>query len=48
MRTVALDADILILGGGAAGCYAALSAAACPGMRIMIVEKAHISRSGCL
>lgn len=49
IETVKLKTDILIIGGGAAGCYA--------GVRIkeeqektdvLIVDKAHIKRSGCL
>ncbi|MDR0827273.1 MAG: adenylyl-sulfate reductase subunit alpha [Desulfovibrio sp.] len=46
-----IDADILILGGGTAGCWAALCAArasAGKGLRIVIAEKARIERSGCL
>lgn len=47
--TVHLDTDILIIGGGAAGCYAAVEARTLePGVRCLIMEKAHIDRSGCL
>jgi adenylylsulfate reductase subunit A len=48
MRIQELDTDILIIGAGAAGCYAALCAARASGARILLVEKAHIERSGCL
>ncbi len=44
-----LDADLLIIGGGTAGCFAAIRAAEeDPKLRILIVEKANIRRSGCL
>ncbi|MFQ5863560.1 MAG: adenylyl-sulfate reductase subunit alpha [Candidatus Brocadiales bacterium] len=49
MDTVHLETDLLIIGGGAAGCYAAVEAKALgPGARCLIMEKAHIYRSGCL
>jgi adenylylsulfate reductase subunit A len=42
-------ADLLIIGGGTAGCYAALTAAAAsPQLQILVAEKANIRRSGCL
>ncbi|MDQ0205005.1 adenylyl-sulfate reductase subunit alpha [Pectinatus haikarae] len=43
-----LSTDILIAGGGTAGCYAALKLAEKATKNIMIVEKANIKRSGCL
>ena len=44
-----LDTDILIIGGGAAGCAAAIEARELdPNARIIILEKAQIERSGCL
>ncbi|MBW1823905.1 MAG: adenylyl-sulfate reductase subunit alpha [Deltaproteobacteria bacterium] len=44
-----LDTDILIIGGGAAGCAAAVEAREHnPQARIIIMEKAQIERSGCL
>ncbi len=44
-----IDTDLLIIGGGTAGCYAAARAARKnPDLRILIVEKANIRRSGCL
>ena len=43
------DTDILIIGGGAAGCAAAIEARENnPHARIIIMEKAQIERSGCL
>lgn len=43
-----IDTDLLIIGGGTAGCYAALTAAEAPGIRVLIVDQAPIIRSGCL
>lgn len=41
-----ISTDILIIGGGAAGCFAALTAAKT--VKVIIAEKANIKRSGCL
>ncbi|MBC2580794.1 adenylyl-sulfate reductase subunit alpha [Clostridium sp. DJ247] len=43
-----LNTDILVVGGGAAGCFAALTAAEDPSIQVIIAEKANIKRSGCL
>lgn len=43
-----LKTDILIIGGGTAGCYAALTIAEKSDKKVLICEKAHIKRSGCL
>ncbi len=43
-----IETDILIIGGGTAGCYAALTIAEQSHARVLICEKAHIKRSGCL
>jgi adenylylsulfate reductase subunit A len=43
-----LDTDILIIGGGTAGCYAALTIADNSDYSVVIAEKANIRRSGCL
>lgn len=40
-----IDADVLILGGGVAGCHAAMSAAK-RGARVVVVEKGAVVRSG--
>ncbi len=48
MKTERIKTDILIIGGGTAGCYAAVTAAEDSDKRILICEKAHIKRSGCL
>ncbi len=47
MKTI--ETDILIIGGGTAGCYAAVEAKEKnPDIDIVILEKGHIERSGCL
>lgn len=44
-----LETDLLIIGGGTAGCLAAVEAKEKdPALRVTILEKAHIERSGCL
>ena len=43
-----LHTDILIVGGGTAGCYAALTIREESDYSIIIAEKANIKRSGCL
>ena len=48
MKTENISTDILIIGGGTAGCYAAMTIAANSDKKVLICEKAHIRRSGCL
>lgn len=49
MKIEKIDSDVLIIGGGTAGCYAAIKLAeADSSLKIVIVEKANIKRSGCL
>ncbi len=55
MKIERIKTDLLIIGGGTAGCYAAIIAAGiqnnpqvAAGTKILIVEKANIKRSGCL
>jgi len=49
ISTVQLKTDILIIGGGAAGCMAAIEIKRLdPGIECVVMEKAHIERSGCL
>lgn len=43
-----LTTDVLIIGGGTAGCYAALTIREKSDALIIIAEKANIKRSGCL
>jgi adenylylsulfate reductase, subunit A len=42
------ETDILIIGGGTAGCFAALTVREHSEASLIIAEKAHIKRSGCL
>jgi adenylylsulfate reductase subunit A len=49
ISTIKLDTDILIIGGGAAGCMAAIEAKKLDqSIKCVVMEKAHIERSGCL
>ena len=43
-----IHTDVLIIGGGTAGCYAALTIREKSDAKIIIAEKANIKRSGCL
>lgn len=43
-----LHADVLVIGGGTAGCYAALTLREHSKLSIIIAEKGNIKRSGCL
>lgn len=43
-----LAADVLIIGGGTAGCYAAMQLGRKPELAVIVAEKANIERSGCL
>lgn len=48
MKTEKISTDVLIIGGGTAGCYAALTISENSAKKVLICEKAHIKRSGCL
>ncbi|MFQ5405617.1 MAG: adenylyl-sulfate reductase subunit alpha [Candidatus Micrarchaeia archaeon] len=44
-----IDADVLVIGGGTAGCLAAFRAReASSDCKVVVLEKAHVERSGCL
>lgn len=43
-----IHTDVLIIGGGTAGCYAALTVCRNSDCSVLIAEKANIKRSGCL
>src|SRR5688572_9921138 len=49
MQQTTLEADIVVVGGGSAGCTAAIAAQqALPRGRVVLLEKAHIKRSGAI
>ena len=48
MKTEKISTDVLIISGGTAGCYAALTISENSDKKVLICEKAHIKRSGCL
>lgn len=48
MKTEKISTDVLIIGGGTAGCYTALTISENSDKKVLICEKAHIKRSGCL
>lgn len=48
MKTEKISTDVLIIGGGTAGCYATLTISENSDKKVLICEKAHIKRSGCL
>ncbi len=48
MKIKTIKRDVLIIGGGTAGCYAAGKLAEAGGLSVVIAEKANIVRSGCL
>lgn len=49
MEARSIQTDLLIIGGGTAGCYAAVTAARrSPDRTVALVERADIRRSGCL
>ena len=47
-NTEILHTDVLIIGGGTAGCYAAMTIREHSDYSVVIAEKANIKRSGCL
>ena len=49
MERKSIETDVLIIGGGTAGCMAAVEVKErFPQLKVTILEKAHIDRSGCL
>ena len=47
-RIETIETDILIVGGGTSGCYAAITLGDISDKKVLIVDKANIKRSGCL
>ncbi len=47
LNTVTVETDVLIIGGGLAGCMAAINAAEEPGLRVTLADKSNTVRSGC-
>ena len=43
-----IHTDVLIIGGGTAGCYGAVTISQNSNLSVVIAEKANIKRSGCL
>ena len=48
MKNRIIDIDVLIIGGGTAGCFAGITLGKKKDLDVLIVEKANIVRSGCL
>ena len=48
VRREKIETDIVVVGGGTAGCFAALTILEQSEYRVVVLEKAHIKRSGCL
>ena len=48
MKNRVIDTDVLIIGGGTAGCFAGITLGKKKDLDVLIVEKANIVRSGCL
>ena len=48
METREIKTDVLIIGGGTAGCFAGITLGSRKDVKVLIVEKANIKRSGCL
>lgn len=48
LKAKQIQTDVLIIGGGTAGCYAALTLSRRSELSVLVVEKANIRRSGCL
>ena len=48
MEKKIIRTDVLIIGGGTAGCFAAVTLGAYKNLDILIAEKANVKRSGCL
>ena len=47
LRVIPVETDVLVIGGGLAGCMAAIKASEKEGLRVTLVEKSNAKRSGC-
>ena len=47
LNVIPVEADVLIIGGGLAGCMAAVKAAEEQDLRVILVEKSNTLASGC-
>ena len=47
LRVIEVETDVLVLGGGLAGCMAAIKASEDEGVRVTLVDKSNTIRSGC-
>ena len=45
--TKSIFADILVIGGGAAGCFAAIKAKQAGAKKVLLIDKGHVGKSGC-
>lgn len=48
MKTKELTTDVLVIGGGTAGCFAAITLGKYSDVNVLVAEKANTKRSGCL
>lgn len=48
LDTCSIETDVLVIGGGTAGCFCALTVAENPNLKVVVLDKANIKRSGCL
>lgn len=48
MKIERINTDVLIIGGGTAGCYSAITIGENSNLKVVVAEKANIRRSGCL
>ena len=48
LQVKSLNTDVLIIGGGASGCFCGIKLSDMTDLQILVVDKAHIRRSGCL
>lgn len=48
LEHIVITTDVLIIGGGTAGCFAALTLSKNSNLNVVVAEKANVKRSGCL